>query len=260
MAGINFLSRNLVDNSDIVIDTGTVNAQFPLSNIYIESPAKKVRFNETTVVLVFDLKENTEVDSVAVHGDTNDDLGITSASYRYSINTDFSSSPVENIGLNSENRQGFSLLTNSVVCRYIELTLTGGSFVEISNLFIGKRVNLPFANITKTSFKFRYIDKSDVDENDYGQFFVNKRNKIKALGGSLDFLLPDEYDEVDEILIRHGISEPLWIIVDENTGNTGSIIDALYRLTVYGYLQKNPEWKKESGLLWSTTVDLIQAG
>lgn len=260
MAGINFLSRNLIDNSDITVDTGTENAQFPLSNIFNESTAVKVRFDSTTVILIIDLQENTEIDSVAVHGETNQDLGITSASYRYSINTDFTSSPVNVIGLNSENRQGFSLLSSSVVCRYVELTLTGGSFVELSNLFIGKRVNLPFMNITKTSFKFNYIDKSDLDQNDYGQVFVDKRNQIKALGGGLQFLTPDEFDQVDEILRRHGKSSPFWLIVDENVGSAGSITDALYRLTIYGYFQRGGSWDKEGGLLWSTNINLVQAG
>lgn len=257
MAGINILSRNLVDNSDITIDTGTENAQFPLSNIYIDSPAKRTRFDETTVILIFDLQESTEIDSLAIHGDTNNILGITGATYRYSINTDFSSSPVNTINLNSENLVGFDLLSNAVVCRYVELTLTGGSFVEISNIFIGKRTYLPFQNITKTSFKFEYMDKSNIDVNDYGQVFVDKRNQIKSLSGSLDYCTPDEMDEIDEILKRHGKSSPFWIIVDENSE---SITDALYRLSIYGYSQKNPTWKKESGLLWSTSLTLIQAG
>lgn len=257
MSGINFLSRNLFDNSEVTVDTGTVNAQFPVSNLFIDSPAKKTRFIDTTVVLVIDLKESTEVDSVAVHGDTNDNLGITGATYRYSINTDFSSSPVNTVTLNAENRLGFSLLETPVVCRYIELTLTGGSLVELSNLFIGKRVYMQYQNITKTTFKFDYIDKSNIDTNDYGQVFVDKRNMIKGLSGSIDHALPDEFNQIDEILRRHGKSSPLWIIVDQENG---SITEALYRLSIYGYLTKSPQWKKESGLLWNTPISLMQAG
>lgn len=257
MAGINFLSRNLVRAANISLTTGTENAQFPLSNILNDSPAIKFRSQENTVVILFDLLVTSTINAVALHGDTNADLGLTSASFKTSLTTDFSSSTPVTIPLNAAERLGFAL-TEGVNHRYLELTLTGGGgFCELSNVFIGERVELPQQNLSIGSFEYGYIDLSSISRNDYGQFFIDKRNQIKQLGGSLEHCLKSEQAELDAIWARHGKSLPLWVIVDKDGVATEQGKEAL---TIYGYLNDVPQWKSGGGQTWNTSLEVTQAG
>jgi hypothetical protein len=257
MAGINFLSRNLLKDAIISLDTGTENAQFPLSNLFNDATAVKFRSNENSVVILIDCLVTSQIDAVAIHGDTNADLGLTSASFKTSLTTDFSSSPAHNIPLNALERLGFTFI-EPVAHRYVELTLVGGgSFCEVSNVFIGERVNLPQQNLSISSFGYGLSDQSTASRNRYGQVFVDKRNKIKSLGGDLQHCLKSEQAELDAIWSRHGESLPLWVIVDQDGVATEGGPEAL---TIYGYLDKTPQWKSGGGQTWNTSISLTQAG
>lgn len=256
--GINFLSENFADEASISLTTGTENAQFPLVNIQNQATAVKFRSVENSVVIVFDLLQVRTIDAIALHGDTNADLGLTTASVKTSLTTDFSSSTPQNITLSAENLLGYLFFVSPVSHRYVELTLTGnGSFVEVSNIFIGERIYLQYQNLSISSFDYGYMDMSTVDANKYGQKFIDKRNQVKFIGGSIDFATIAEHEELDNMFIRHGISEPLWMIVDEDGV---SIADGEFKLTIYGYLEKRPNWSASGGQTYNTNVKIVQAG
>ena len=236
--GISFLSDNLVDNAIISLSTGTENAQFPVSNLKNHAAAKKFRSQENDVVIVFDLQQTRTTDTIALHGDTNANLGLTTASIRTSLTTDFSGSVITNIPLSAEDIMGYVYIT-SVDHRYVELTLSGtGVFAELSNIFIGERIELLQQNLSISSFKYGQRDKSRVSENNYGQKFIDKRNKIKTLGGAIEFCIKSEQEILDDMFTKHGKSEPLWMIVDKDGEgiNRGE-----YKLTIYGYLDSRPQ-------------------
>lgn len=255
--GIAFLSDNLVDTAVMSLDTGTENAQFPLQNLKNEAAAKKFRSQENNVVIVFDLQETRTINTIALHGDTNENLGLTSASVRTSLTTDFSGSAVTNIPLSAEDIMGYVYMT-SVDHRYVELTLSGtGVYAELSNIFIGERIELLQQNLSISSFKYGQRDKSRVSENDYGQVFVDKRNKIKTLGGTLEFCILSEQEILDDMFTKHGKSEPLWMIVDKDGEG---MTRGEYKLTIYGYLQQRPNWTASGGKTYNASVSMNQAG
>lgn len=256
--GITFLSDNLVNDSVISLDTGTENAQFPLSNLKIEATAKRFRSLENNVVIIFDLQQTRTINTIALHGDTNNDLGMTSASIRTSLTTDFSSSPVTNIPLSAEHLFGYAYLDTEVDHRYVELTLTGtGVYVELSNIFIGERVEIEQNNLTIDSFRYGYRDNSVTSNNKYDQLFVDKRNSTKFISGALEFCTKSEHQILDDLFKRHQRSESLWMIVDKE-GN--AMIDGEYKLTVYGYLQDVPLWSAAGGQHYSANIRVNQAG
>lgn len=255
--GIIFLSDNLVENSIVSLTTGTENIQFPLENIKNEASAVKFRSQENSVVILFDLQQTREIDTIALHGDTNADLGLTDASIRTSLTTDFSGSTPVSINLSAEHLLGYSLIP-LVSHRYVELTLTGtGSYAELSNVFIGKRTELLQQNLSVASFSYGYIDNSNASVNDYGQYFVNKRPLNKILSGDIEFCLKSEQDELEEIFKRHGTNSPLWIIVDQGGD---SLLSGEYKLTLYGYLNSFPNWSASGGQHYNTSISLKQAG
>lgn len=257
MAGINFLSRNLVASADISLETGTENAQFPLNNILNDSTSIKFRSLEDNVVILLDLKQTTNIDVVAIHGDTNEDLNLTSASIKTSLTTDFSSSDTVEINLSDLERSGYAFFDDTSA-RFVELTLVGGGeYAELSNLFIGKRVNLPQQNLSISGFVYGKIDQSSVSTNEYGQVFVDKRNQIKTLSGPLQHCLKSEQDVLDEVFTRHGQSVPLWVIVDPDSSG---MVDGRDKLSCYGYLTDVPQWSAGGGQTWNTELTIRQAG
>ena len=256
--GINFLSDNLVESAVISLNAGTENVQFPLVNILNEASAVKFRSLENNVVILFDLQQTREIDAVAVHGDTNGTLGMTSATYRTSLTTDFSGSPVYTINLSAEHLLGYDILDTPVNHRYVELTLSGtGVFVELSNIFIGKRIELEQNNLSLDSFRYGYRDNSTTSNNKYDQLFIDKRNSTKFVGGSLQFCTKSEHQILDEMFRRHQRSKSIWMIVDKDGAGMN---EGEYKLTVYGYLQDVPVWEANGGYHYSANIRVNQAG
>ena len=255
--GISFLSNNLVDSSVFELTTGTENAQFPLTNLNNESPSYKFRSQENTTVIRFDLQQTRTIDTIALHGDANTALGMTAASVKFSLTTDFSLSAPQNIPLSAEYIMGYEYVAE-VDARYVELTLTGvGSYVELSNIFIGQRLNLMQQNISTNSFAFGYKDNSKTVSNKYGQRFIDSVNKLKMLSGNIEFCIASEQDDLDNLFLRHGTSIPLWVIVDKDGA---SLTEAEYKLTMYGYFESMPTWKASGGQTYNTVIKLGQAG
>lgn len=256
--GINFLSENLVDNASISLTTGTENAQFPLANLQNDATAVRFRSLENNIVILFDLQQTRTIDSVALHGDTSGNLGLTTASFKTSLTTDFSASVAESIPLSGDNLIGYKLLDTPVDHRYLELSLTGtGSYVELSNIFIGERIELIYQNLSIGSFEYGQDDKSDVSENSYGQRFINKRNKLKFLGGNIDFATKEEQETLDNMFTRHGSAEPLWMIIDKGSE---AMNDGEFKLTIYGYLDRRPTWSAAGGRTYNASIKVNQAG
>ena len=255
--GITFLSDNFVDAADLSLTTGTENAQFPLVNIQNAATAVKFRGQENSIVIVIDMQQTRAIDTVAIHGDTNADLGLTVASIKTSLTTDFSGATAIPITLSAEHIMGYEYFTE-VSHRYVELTLTGsGSYAEVSNLFIGKRIEIEQNNLSVDSFRYGYRDNSTTSNNKYDQMFIDKRNSTKFVGGTLEFCTKSEHETLDEMFRRHQRSEPLWMIVDKDGLGMN---DGEWKTTVYGYLQDVPVWSAAGGQHYTSNVRVNQAG
>ncbi len=255
MSGINFLSENLTDTANLSLTSGTENAQFPLTNLVNNTTTKKFRTVGNTAVLVIDLVMTRTIDTFALVGDATGSLGVSSVSIKTSVTMDFSSSTLIPISLSTEHNIGYSFLT-PVSHRYVEVTITGnGSYIEISKIFVGERINLPYISFSLDSFRYGYKDLSQTENNDYGQRFIDKRNKVKMLSGSLDFASLDETQTLDDMFLRHGISEPLWVILDPNSD---AMTDGQFRLAMYGYMDDMPDWSAQGGKQYSAQMKMSE--
>lgn len=255
MSGINFLSENLADDSTDTITTGSANAQYPLANLKNESTTQKFRSTGNTVVIELDLGATRDIDTIAVVGDTTTGLGITAMSVKTSVTNDFSLSTPIAITLNSQYNIGYEFITE-VTHRFVEITLTGsGSYAEISNLFIGKRLNLAQNSMSIRSFRYRHKDQSQIRISDYGQQFANILPFQKRLVGTIEYCTKAEMDELDDMYLRHGRHKPLWIILDPDSD---AMIDGAFRLAQYSYMEKMPSWNAVGGQLYNTSLELNQ--
>lgn len=257
MSCLTFLSENFIDESNISLSLGTANAQFPLTNIKNESTVKKFRSVENSIKIVFDMQQTRSIDSIALVGDATQTIGITSASVKFSLTTDFSSFTAVNIPVDAQYGMGFYLWAAPMSYRYAELTITGnGTFCELSNIFIGKRIDLLHNSLSIGSFRYGTKDKGNTSTNDYGQKFVNKRNKVKYISGDVEFCNKEEFDLLDNMYIRHQRTMPLWMIVDQNSEGMN---EGQYKLSIYGYMEGSPDWSAFGGQHYSSHIRIDQA-
>jgi hypothetical protein len=255
MSTIKFLSDNLINNSDISLNAGTANAQYPLINLKNESPSIKFRSNEAVIKIQFDMITTRTVDSIALSGDPQSTLGFNAANLRYSATTDFSLSPIIPVTLSSEFNMGLELF-NEIDARYWELELIGTTNVEIGHVFIGKQIDLPQQNYSIGSFSYTHNDNSTIRNNEYGQAFVDVRNLQKKLRGRIEYATKEETEILDDMFKFHGRNKPLWVIVDSESG---AISDGTFRFSSYGYLEQFPQWQAQGGQHFSCGITIKEA-
>lgn len=254
--GITFLSENLVENADLSITTGAANAQYPLDNLKNDSTTLKFRSTGNAVVIEMDLLQTREIDTIALVGDATETLQITAVSVKTSVTNDFSLSTPQSVTLSSEFNIGYAFIP-TVNHRYVEVTFTGtGSYAEVSNIFVGKRIYLEYQNLSVDSFTYRHEDDSQIKYSDFGQRFIDSYPLKKRLAGTIQYLTKDEQEVLDNMFLYHGRSRPLWIIVDPNSAGMN---DGRHKLAMYGYLEKMPSFSAVGGQLYNTSVEINQA-
>ena len=253
MAGISFLSDNLVDDAVLSVTTGAANAQFPISNLLLDFTTKKFRSQGNTVVFVVDWLQFRDVDFVSITGDATTSLGITACSVKLSITTDFTMSTSYSLDLNAKYNIGFKAIP-TISARYAEVTLTGtGSYSEIGKIFIGEKLNLPFNSIAISTFKMDRDDNSSVRSNEFGQKFIDIRNSVVGISGSIRNMNKEETDIIDDLFMRHGKNKPLWLVLDESGM---AMIDGEYKLTAFVYLTSNPSFSAAGGSNYNVSLKM----
>ena len=255
MSGINFLVDNYVDDSVLSITTGTENAQFPLDNLKNDFTTKKFRSVGNDVVIVVDFQQFLPVTTIAITGDATGNLGVTNMSVKFSTTTDFSASTAHSVDLSAEFNIGWKFITEETA-RYAEITLTGtGSYNEVGKIYLGERINLPNQSISIDTFTYRRLDNSTVRRNLFGQKFIDVRNMVMKITGTLKFCTKDEHETLDDMYINKGRTQPIWLILDEN-GN--AMNDGEYRLSMYCYLTEAFQWTANGGQHYSAGIQMEQ--
>jgi len=256
MSGLIFPSENYTDEATISITTGTANAQFPLLNLKNKTTVKKFRSVENSVTLLIDMQQTRTIDSVALAGDATQSLGLTTAGIKFSLTTDFSSFTSIPIALSAEHGFGYYLAPTTMSYRYAELTLTGnGSFCELSNIFIGEKIEIEQNSLSIGSFGYGHRDRSTITGNDYGQKFINKRNTSKYVSGDIENCNRTEQEQLDDMFIKHQRNLPLWMIVDKDSSGMNN---GAYKLAIYGYMEDSPDWKAAGGQHYNAHIRLDQ--
>lgn len=257
MSNLTFLSENFVDEASLSLLTGTPNAQFPIDNIKDIRTTKVFRSDSNTTEIQIDLLVTQTIDAFAIVGSSTDGLGFTSLTIKGSGSTDFSGSTPITIDLNAENNIGFKLF-DPVPFRFWKLEFTGtGSFTEVSNIFLGSKTEFTQNSFSINSFRYVNQDNSRVRKNTFNQPFIDKRARVKSIRGRLQHMNAAEYDVVNEIIVRHGKTEPLWIITDP-TGESAT--DGQFVYTMYALLTAVPSITSSGFGLYNADLQLEQIG
>lgn len=257
MSKLTFLSENFVDDATLSIITGTEDAQFPLSNLKDIRTTKVFRASENTVEVQIDLLLAQTVNAFAVVGSSTDGLGFTSLTIKGSPSTDFSGSTAVTIDLNAENNFGFKLFDDSPF-RFWKLEFTGtGSFTEVSNIFLGQKEQFDNNSFSISSFRYTNNDNSRVKFNTFGQPFIDKRSRLKTISGTIQHMNTAEFDLLNEIINRHGKTEPIWILTDP-TGESAT--DGEFLFSIYGLFSRIPDIRYSGYALYNASLNIGQIG
>ena len=236
---------------------GTENVQFPLTNIKNDFTTKVFRSNETTVEILIDLQATTTIDSFAIVGSSVDGIGFGDMSIQGSGSTDFSGSSVISIDVDSDFNFGFKLFTG-VAFRYWKITVenTAGSYVELSNLYLGEKTQLLQNGFSLSSFAYSSTDNIDTKRNRYGQRFIDEYNRINSMSGSIEHATQAEFQEINDVYMQQGKTRPIFFILDPD-GDTATDGEFLY--SGFFYLDNDLSWSFSGPRLYNITVILSEA-
>ena len=253
MSNLTFLSDNRVLEANLSMITGTENTQFPLSNIMNDFTTKVFRSNEDNVELLVDLQSTVAIDSFAIVGSSVNGLGLGDISIYGSLSTDFTGATEIDIDINANHNFGFKLFTPDASYRYWKIVVnnTGGSYVEISNFYLGIKTEFANNGISTESFKYTDIDNSKTVKNKYGQRFIDQYNKIKSLSGTMKYVNATEFDELNNLYIQNRRSTPLWIIVDPEGCMAN---DSEWIFSGYVYFDADLKWSLVAPALYNVSL------
>lgn len=260
MSRMKFYSYNWIvqDATELIIDDpDNLDSFFPLSNLKHSFSTKVFRSKDGVIDIKFiiDCKTNAPVDAVMIKGHCLDGLNINSVLLEGSGTLDFSSPGLSKIlTLNHEFNFGYNFFTEQSF-RYYRITLNNTSdFCEIGNIFLGKSTYLENNNIDY-NWKFINLDRSKINENRYGQRFIDKLNSQKVIECIFNYLNKNEFETMNEIFEAHGKFKPLWIVIDPDS----LIVNNFETFAGQFYFDKKPEILNVAFGLFQASMSLIGA-
>jgi hypothetical protein len=207
---------NLATQDSSEITASSENAFFPTSNIKNPFSGKVFR-SETgtsTANIVFDFKTVEEVDLIMIRPDQENGFGFTGSLTIEANPTDVWTSPAFSTSLtpNSTYTLGVLQLSTAQSYRFWRITGTGTSYLELSNIFIGKAWQ-PERNISLNwSYDRQSLDT--VKENEYGNPFITVNGEVVNIKAEHKLFSKSGMEEWDNYISLVGINQPVWIVVD----------------------------------------------
>ena len=208
---------NLVLDSVITIDNGTPDAGFPIDNIKLNSRDYRGKVTSSTPSIVIDLTSSLSVDMIQICGSQINGFGYSGVTYQLSQTNDFSGVTPVAITLDQTSSVGTVLLTSPETIQYVRFVFSGGgTYVDISNIFVGLSDKLEEQTWFKQgTLSVGFSDNDRVRENAYTMRFVDKRNKPKFISGSLDILTEEEIKKLRNLYLNNGKHTPAYWVLDE---------------------------------------------
>jgi len=245
---------NLVDQDATIITASTEDAFYRASNLKDPRTTKKFRTTATSGNVVFDFITTEAVDTIMVRGDALSGRGFTGTLTVEANATDSWGSPAytSTLTFSDDNNIGFNVLTSDESYRYWRIVGSGTSYLELSNICIGKSF-IPGKNMGN-NFSYEQRDLSSSETNAYGQEFFIERNTRDHAKLAFKFLTVAELDSFITMLAATGKTKPIWMIPD----NAAFFSPDKYVFSSQFYFKKRPPYRHSIKGLWSLTLDLAE--
>jgi len=252
MSNVKFLSFNLATQETTIATPSSENALYSISNLRDHRTTKKFRSQTASVNIVFDFITTENINSFAIKGDKFTGFGFN-GSITLELNaTDEWSSPAftTTITPNTQHNIGYKSFSDQAY-RFARLVITGTSYVELSNIFIGEHTQLSQNNI---DFGWSYLnkDQSSITTTKDGQQFSTTRPHRKEIKANFKLLNKSEFNVISDLSDFHGKTEPVWFIVDESE----TIVDTKERFINQFFFSSSLGFKNSSFQLFDTAFRL----
>ena len=258
MANTVFLSNNLVPGSAISTTSGTVNSQFPLTNIQTDATTSTSRITTSAtgiVTLNFQLPIDTTIDTIAVVGSNIEGFGYSNLKIRTSLTSDFSTATEIDVSLNPQYNFGYAFYSERVA-RNVQLEFTNtGAFVEVSKVYIGKRTTIS-STYNRDDFTRELIRNDEIVENLVGNRFVNILNSRDSISGTYPLLESDNFLILESLFVKHGSYEPIWVMLDSENN---LFTDGEFKMSLYCYFNNMFSHDLVGGGYFNVQVQLLEA-
>jgi len=207
---------NLAAQDSTVITASSEDPFFPASNIKKTFQNKVYRSVSGTpsASVIFDLKTTETVNALLVRANGFTGVGFNgSLTFEANATSDFSSPAFSTtVDFDPQFNLGFKYLSVDQNYRFWRVSGTGTDYFELSNIFIGRYIEMD--NDMELGWSFQEADQSKVVENRYGQQFTDELNSVKRLNGSHRLLEKDEVELLSVMWDYCGKSKPVWVVMD----------------------------------------------
>lgn len=209
---IKFYSGNLVDQATLT--ASTENLQFPLSNIKDPRRTKVFRSQTNADNFVMDFLETSEIDSVILVDNHKSGFGVATLTLELN-GTNTWTAPAFSQALSIQSSKfgvGFDEFETVQSYRFGRLVMTSTlGYCEISKIFIGKQIEL--LDEKSINYGWTYVDDdlSTVEENRYGQEFVDLVARRKKIVVSFSNMTKEQMDQIFEIYDEKGVTKPFYV-------------------------------------------------
>lgn len=231
------------------VSAGSADPFYPASNL-LEAPTYlEFRSTLTTDSLVFDLQNVVPVDSVLLCGsNVSGELQFTTITIEANTTNSWSApaySSSHEVTLDEQLHNLVYLSFDKKMFRYWRIVLENptGSFVGLSNIFIGSRIELP----VDLGYSFSMVGKSDVSKGRYGQRFIDKLPDLRAFTASMSVMNQAERDSLASIVHFCSTHKPIWMVLSPGE----SLMEA-----GYFYFTKTPEFENQAYHIYNTSFEL----
>lgn len=256
MSLLTFGSENLATDTatEYSMIVGSENVQFPLTNLKHPFTTRVYRSLEPSIEILIDTKTTSTKNMFCVVGNntSTQGLGFNSITLYGSPTTNFTGAVAITCSISDIYNFGFIKFTDASH-RYWKLVITSsGSYVELSNIFLGEQFAFSTNTLSVGGFEFLNVDNTKIISNDYSQKFITTYNRVKKIGGDINYINRAEFDLLNYLYNEHGVHKPFWMIFDENDS---SAIDGSFIFSGYYYFTKTPGFKAVGGQLWNSSLD-----
>lgn len=247
-----FLSLNLI--LDATLTPSTENAQYPVENMQDARTTKVFRSTAASANVVIDFGSAKAVDTIAFKASATGSIGWTGDLTLEMNATNSWGAPSfsTTITPSASFKRGYKTFATQTY-RYARLVATGSSYVEFSNFFLGA-----FTQLSENSIDFgwdhSFDDLTKGTFNRYGQGFFDENLKQMDFSAKFKYLNKTELATIQDMFNYHGISKPIWVIVDENE----VIVDEQERFINQFYVKRLPSYNNSGFGLYDTSFNLIE--
>lgn len=176
--------------------------------------SKVFRSTASSDSIVFDFIDINEIDSILVRSSFNQGWGHGDLTIKANATDSSWGAPAftTTLSVDTDWDIAFKTLAAPESYRFWQVTGTGASYFELSNIFFGTKY-IPSTNIT-FNWSVNPKDNSQVSSNRYGQRFIDELNTIDNYTMAIKTFDKDQVDNLNEFYDYCGTSKTFWMIMD----------------------------------------------